>query len=181
MSGVIAAVISFILIRRADRRAVAKGERLVTSIWVKAAIFAGMGVIYGLCVCAVVGSSVHIPEVRQESDRKQLVTLVDSSSVSGGFFLASGSVGSERYYEYYLSTPDGGKQYAKVSAGTTRVYEEDRRDAYIANVSVEEKCDFSIFLHWWFCLNWGAGFSGYAIHVPKGTITSAGVYELDLK
>ena len=105
-----------------------------------------------------------------EKNKIPLVALINGKGIEGSFFLGSGEIDTEPYYFYYTQESDGGKTLNKIDAGMVRVYEDDRKDAYIAEVWFKNKDilddDVDVFLR-------------YAIHVPKGTIKE--VIDLDIR
>ena len=113
-----------------------------------------------------------MPKESFELDRAKIVALSTSATTEGTFFLASGNIEGRVYYYFYFETADGGKKLSKVYAGDTTVYEEDRKDAFVATIGKK-------FVHdsrkgWVF--NFFTPLSGeidrhtYGIHVPKGSI-----------
>ncbi|MFA6048063.1 MAG: hypothetical protein WCV59_05475 [Parcubacteria group bacterium] len=123
--------------------------------------------------------SVIVPQTTYdiEFDRVELVALGSTSEMQGNFFLASGSIGSHQFYKFYYKTPDGGKQFGKLPAESAVIYEEDRKDAYMAKAGKEKH--YPTWVYWWVRIFPGGTSWEYAIHVPNGTIKVE--YNLDLK
>lgn len=147
------------------------------------ALFTLMGVCVGLLAgMAITGiSSVVVPSTvhHYEFEKVELVTLGSASELQGSFFLASGSVGAEQYYKFYYKTADGGKKFGKIQAESATVYEEDRKDAYMAKAGEENRYSTNDYLWLIPKFLWGRPLWKYTIHVPKGTIKVE--YNLDLK
>jgi hypothetical protein len=139
------------------------------------AILAGIvGMLLGLCIGVFTSWACwHLPipysYQRYEYDVIPITTLVDSSEMKGTFYLASGNLDSVQHYKYRILRKDGGKQLGAMPALGTVVYEEDRKDAYIAKV--KERREYSSALHIWLIyrkdVEW---FVEDAIHVPRGKI-----------
>lgn len=155
-----------------------KGEDKVLRVLL-AAIGMSAGMIVALLITGISFAVLPKTTVHFEFEKTELVALSSSSDLQGSFFLASGSVGSEQYYKFYYKTADGGKKFGKIQAESATVYEEDRKDAYMAKAG--EESQHSNWAYVWLIPK----FMGkdthwkYTIHVPKGTIKTE--YSLDLK
>lgn len=132
-------------------------------------------------IALVLFFSAVMPRTAQhyEFEKTKLVAFGDASELHGYLFLASGNIGSEQFYRFYYELPDGGKKFGKVNAEIITVYEEDRKDAYMAKVGEQDKYPNWVYL--WFLSKFIVKENRwkYAIHVPKGTIKAE--YNLDLK
>ncbi|MFA5127494.1 MAG: hypothetical protein WC457_00640 [Patescibacteria group bacterium] len=143
--------------------------------------FVCVGTAAATVLCYGLSNSVSKAENQHEVRQKTIITLAESNEVSGSFYLASGSIGGEMYYEYYYLTPDGGKMYEKIRADQVVVFEDDRMDAYLAVIKNSVGCpgDKS---GWLYCIASDKDNTiGNAIHVPRGTIKNAGKFGVDLK
>lgn len=107
-----------------------------------------------------------------EFDRIKVVALSVSASVEGTFFLGSGSIEGHPYYFFYFETPDGGKKLSKLNAEKVTLYEEDRKDAFVAKVDLygwdSRGPLWNFFVpksFWLYKKHWD-----YSIHIPKGSI-----------
>lgn len=144
-------------------------------------------ILFGICAGFLVGTiavAIFLATVpntvhKYEFEKVELVTLVDSSELQGSFFLASGSLGAEQHYKFYYKTSDGGKKFGKVNAESVTVYEEDRKNAYMAKSGEENRYSQRVYL--WLIPKFLSGGNSwkYTIHIPKGTIKEE--YNLDLK
>lgn len=146
------------------------GRFLVTVIGTIAGLIIG-GVISGI-ICLMLYRGYSHQQI--EYEKVELVAVNGASNVEGVFFLASGNINSKDYYVYYYKLPDGGKQYGKLPKENAVVYEEDRKDAYMAKKGDEATATEKV-LKWVKILMLPLAptmksFDKYTIHVPKGTI-----------
>ena len=115
-----------------------------------------------------------------EYDKINIVAIDSSKELSGTFILGLGNVNLEQQYVFYYLTADGGKKYGEVSKYSAIIYEEERRDGYMAKIG--ERTVYSDKVLFWlipkFLLD-GKDSTTYAIHVPKGTVKLE--FNIDLK
>ncbi len=147
------------------------------------------GAIIGLIVAGSLTAFLGKRQVeKQEYSRTEIVALVDSNQLSGSFFLASGSIGQDEYYKFYVKTPDGGKQFDSLPARNVIVYEDEgRKGAYISKIQEVKshpgiKYIFRLLIPSFITSPEVNLTDGYAIHVPKGTIlVEENKFRLDMK
>jgi len=144
-------------------------------------IFSFLGCLIGAFVGVLLTGflSVFVPWTTYdiEFDRVELAALGSTSEMHGSFFLATGNIDSQQFYKFYYKTPDGGKQFGKLPAESAVIYEEDRKDAYMAKAGREKR--YPTWVRLWIRIFPGGTSWKYAIHVPNGTIKVE--YNLDLK
>lgn len=135
---------------------------------------AGATFIATMALGAVIRAMTPVAAIPVEFDRMKVVALSVSASVEGTFFLGSGSIEGHPYYFFYSETPDGGKKLSKLNAEKATLYEEDRKDAFVAKVDLygwdSRGLLWNFFVPKSFWLDNKHWNSGYAIHVPKGSI-----------
>lgn len=115
-----------------------------------------------------------------EIDWMELVALDSTSEMQGTSFLASGSIGSQQYYKLYTRTLNGENYSVRIKAKSAVVYEENRKDAYIAGLGIMESYPAWIrplFYPFTESMENRKKYIMYAIHIPKGTIKRG--YNLD--
>ena len=115
-----------------------------------------------------------------EIEKKELVALENSREVQGSFFLGCGNINNEQYYVFFYNTPNGGKKFDKINAKNTIIYEENRKDAYLAKEVMEKR--YSDKIRQWLIPKFIGNicfFNNYIIRVPKGTIRTG--YNLSLE
>ena len=161
-------VVAFILIiyfmRSSDLRSWI-GSSLIGAFLV---FWVALGVSFILRAMAPVTSSMI------EYNEVKIVALSSSTSINGSFFLGSGNIEGNPYYFFYFATPDGGKKMDKLRADLVTLYEEDRKDAFMAKISVRTEWKnedqlFRFFAPLRIKAEEEMG-QQYAIHVPKGSI-----------
>jgi len=69
-----------------------------------------------------------------EKNRVEIVALSVSTATEGSFFLGTGTIGSAPVYHYRQKNPDGGTIPRQIGADAVVLYEENRHDAYMADV-----------------------------------------------
>lgn len=128
-----------------------------------------LGCFFGFCVaiaCFFAVSS-FAEKVKVHHSHWTLYAMHDQSSVSGSFFLGSGSVGSETYYSFYYVDKDSvGTFYkpCKIVADNAVIYEEDRSNGEL-EVTIEQFANPM--------LNYISSPRRtfyYAFHIPRGSI-----------
>jgi len=109
----------------------------------------------------------------EEKGRIEITSLRNVLALEGDFFIGTGTLDSKLYYVYYYKSERGGSKLAKVSAEKTELFEENRRDAYLAKV--DKKITRPGLKQWdwlfvpWFLLSDSSEYDK-ALHIPKGTI-----------
>jgi len=125
----------------------------------------------------------------ESTTKTKIVSLVDESRIfgklSGGFFVITGSLGSEEYYKFYVETPDGGKQFRSLPARKVVIYKENTKNAYISELMKKVvypiRTRNRLFIPEFFVNIPGSPTGRYAIHVPSGTIRVEENFHLDMK
>lgn len=108
-----------------------------------------------------------------EKGKIEIISLRNILSLEGDFFIGTGTLDSKLYYVYYYKSERGGSKLTKVSAEKTELFEEDRRDAYLAEVDKTitrpglKQWDW-LFVPW-FLLSDSSEYDK-ALHIPRGTI-----------
>lgn len=130
----------------------------------------------GLLLSLVVASFIAItigktmPTVEQ-TDRVELANVSNNTTISGKFFLGSGSISEVMHYHYFYED-NGGYRYDKLSVeDDVMIFEEDLEDAYLLIKKDECVNKFS-----WFGVC-KSGDSSYEFHIPAGSILKE--YSLD--
>ena len=154
------------------------GDHIINII-VSAAIGAALGLIFSM----IISSYAPYKEQLIELNREEIVALNLANETSGNFFLGCGSFQDDPYYYFYKQTCDNAKIFTKEPAEFTYIYEENRHDAYLAqiyemNVYKNQKLMAALVPGW--ILN-NRTFSRTVIHVPKGTIKNQGEFNMDIK
>lgn len=102
-----------------------------------------------------------------KTGQSNLAAIRDKDSVSGQFFLGSGSIEGSPYYFYYRLGKDGGLRPGKVKASSgVVVYEERRADAILITYRFELDQPWA----WIIAAPVSAGGSSYEFRVPEGTV-----------
>lgn len=151
-----------------------------------------VGFLFGFLLSVLMGAGLYysnlgVMKKRQyETNKKEVVALIDETQSNGSFFLFSGKFGEEEYYKFYTKNPDGGMNWNSLLKSYATVYEEeDIQNAYIAEIfetadEVKKKNNNIFFIN--ICGHPRSIFTGkYAIHVPKGTILFEDNFNLDMK
>lgn len=140
-----------------------------------------IGAVSGFLVTLILSLFVKHDRVPVKVDRVDIHAMSDGSSLSGSFFLGSGSIDGREYYYYYETLDNGGFKQRKVPVDIAIIFEH----ADIENGRVEM---FNTVLpddHWavgWAfrgcnCANDLNLYKLYEFHIPKGSIK----HKLDLE
>lgn len=72
-------------------------------------LFAGItGALVGLLIALMLGHTYTSPDdMKKIRTEQKIISLSNTSEVSGDFFLGTGSVGGHKIYYYYIDTPKG--------------------------------------------------------------------------
>ena len=99
----------------------------------------------------------------QQTDRIHLVSMRDEQSISGRFFLGSGTIRNQRQYQFFKKLNDGGYRSSDVLAENAVVYEDAKLEGYliVKSKSFDNKC---VYLIGMVC-----GYI-YEFHIPKESI-----------
>ena len=139
---------------------------------------AGFLAVFALAPALLLSTIVSVTTPRTSSlveyHKAKIVALSDSKSVEGSFFLGSGYVQEEVRYFFYFETPDGGKKLTSLPADAVTIYEEDRKDAFFAEVAKAQPEHRSRLVEFFAPEVAEDMFENkqisYAIHIPKGSI-----------
>ena len=66
-----------------------------------------------------------------QTDRIPLVSMRDEQSISGRFFLGSGTIRNQRQYQFFKKLNDGGYRSSDVLAENAVVYEDAKLEGYL--------------------------------------------------
>ena len=89
------------------------------------AMLAIAGLVAGIAVALIVGAAV--PKHWTEGETIKLVSLRSGDSVSGSFFLGTGSIGTTQYYFYYKEAGRGYQPGRVEVADNVTIFEEKRQ------------------------------------------------------
>ncbi len=99
-------------------------------------VFAVIAFIVGILFASIIGAAV--PKHWIEPKTTKLVSLRDSNSISGHFFLGTGSIETTQYYFFYKEAGQGGYQQGKVAvADNVIVFEEKRQNGELKTYTYE--------------------------------------------
>jgi len=138
------------------------------------------GFIIGIIAWVSIGLGCQPDGTEYEKPKRQLVALKDGESMSGSFFLGSGSFSGEMKYYGYENL--GNERYKMVKFPNSSIIIEDVKEGEKSYfVEIRQKADVENYKY----KKWMIGpfemdmFIRWEIHIPKGSILR-GNYELDL-
>lgn len=137
------------------------------------------GLFFGFIAAMTIRDSSYGKEKLIEAEKSRIVALVGASEIKGEVFILAGSLGTEDYYKFYYEAPDGARIFMKLEKSTVRIYEENRKDAYVTQIQTYKKSNVRGRWVPMFLDREKTQFQYYAIHVPRGTIKSE--INLDLR
>lgn len=141
--------------------------------------FSFVGIIVGILGAIAVTSMVSYivtndnNTVYVKTSETQIIALQDNSSVSGSFFLGSGSIKGVMKYTYLTNTEDGIKMN-QVNSESSYILEENASNPRII-VSTPEFTNKSL---WWWATSPWRGVKTQ-IYIPKGSVKTN--YNVDLE
>ena len=132
-----------------------------------------MGSFVALIIWVVIGGAIGfaLPKV-DNTDEKQIYTLVDNTTTSGKNYLFAGYINEEFVYQYIVET-EHGKHIETVSAKQVYIQEGDYEPKMVTYTYKFKKKWYSLF-----AFNWNRS-SKTIFYVPTGTVTRE--YNIDLK
>lgn len=102
-------------------------EVVIDTILLVLLLLLGVWVIYNAvkCMCAVVTGMQDIQRLENERniEKIELYSIENTDTISGSFFLGSGTINETKYYCCYRKLDDGGLQYYEFEVDKTTVYE----------------------------------------------------------
>lgn len=139
-------------------------ERYVLTV---AAVIAGL--FFGFMTSMIIRDSSPSRVTYLETQNAEIVALLGSTETEGRFFLLSGHVDSQDYYKFYYLSSDGARIFMKLPKESVRIYEENRKNAYLTLIQKRQQNNISSLWVPLF-LQDSRDFQYYAIHAPKGSI-----------
>lgn len=135
-----------------------------------------IGFLIGLVVWISVGTIIglFLPTEYELYETQNLSALKDNSSISGSFFLGSGTVDEHMVYKYVTDT-DKGKLICELSSVGSDIYINECDEQ--PRVELFNECFTSDWFEWFAFTGWGN--SEVIFYIPEGSLTTE--FDVDLE
>ena len=135
-------------------------------------LFVALGCMVGFLIATVVGA--FVPKHSVLIETTSMMAMKDQSTVSGSFFLGSGSIDGKWKYAFYTIGKDKSIKLQTVDVGEAMVFEDGEENPRVERYGKEfDEENWKYFAIGCDCAN------HYEFHVPKGSLTNQ--FKLDLE
>lgn len=128
-------------------------------------------------VLFIVSAAFHHEDTIYEEFKTEIITLDDTNSTSGSFFLGSGSISGSHVYTFYYKTDDGGYKRDYEYSSKSTIYEDENDKPYIQYNKYYMQSNSADSDFWWilFTFHEDGNEGSYhtkdiEFHVPENTI-----------